>query len=602
MSAPRTPAARMLWIGAAVLVIAQLLLRTYVLARGGFYWDDIAFMGRAADGLGPGMWWTDYDGHLMPGTLLASGLITTLAPLSWPAAAASLLVLQAGASLAMLRALVIIVGRRPIALLPFAFYLFSPLTLSGFAWWAAGLNTLPMQIGLAIAVAETIRYARTRRWQSAALALGAYVIAAFFFEKSLVIPFVAVFVVGLAAAMRGRDVRAALRRALPLWIAYAAVTAVWLGLYLLIAAPRPGDHTLQYTGRALSRSLHSVLAPAAIGGPWSWYRANPGPPILVPNMVVTAVGALVIVGILAVTAWRSPRGVLAWAGAGLYFFAALAPVYWLRSSAVTSLLLPMSLRYFPDFAAVLTLAGGLVATARVVPPEHRRTRFRTPAALRARRRFGAVAVAVAFVLSATVSTARFATVWHDNPTASYLRNLTAGARERAGSTVLDEQVDSRVLSKLSFPNNKLSRILDRYSPRPDFKDYAPEPTLVDRSGRFVDGRVTRVRSVQPGPIPGCGFRVDEYEPVKLAYEGPLNFWDWVVQLNYLASGPGEITIRQDGYGALTTVPVTRGPHTLYVRVPGAGHGLLAQALTQGLIVCVSGGPVGLLVPQSTPGE
>ncbi|GAA4400944.1 hypothetical protein GCM10023147_40070 [Tsukamurella soli] len=585
---------------AAVLIAAQLILRAYVLARGNFYWDDVAFIGRASGPLPDArLWWADYDGHLMPGALLTAGLLTALAPLSWPVAAASLLVLQAVASLAMLRALVVLAGRRLLVLVPFAFYLFSPLTVPAFAWWAAGLNALPMQIGLAVAVAETVRFVRTRSRLAFGLSLAGYVGGLLFFEKALVVPFVAFAAVAVGRAVRARErpVRSTLRRGAPLWGAYAAITALWLVLYAATAHPRPGDHTVWFTGHALSRSLHSVLAPAALGGPWTWYRVNPGPPIVVPSLVVTVIGALAVCGVLVVTAWRSPRALWAWGAAAAYFVVSLAPVYWLRSSALSSLLLPLSLRYFPDFAAVLALAGGLVATARVVPPAQRVRRVRPALAAE---RFAAplaVAVTVGFVVSGSVSTVRFAHIWHANPTATYLANLRAGARVYAGTTVLDDEVDGRIMSKLAYPDNRLSAVLDRVRPRPDFEEYAPEPILVDPSGRFLPGRVTRVRSVQPGPIAGCGFRVDEYRPTVLSYEGRLNFWDWVVQLNYLASGAGRISITQDGIGQTVTVPVQRGPHTLYVRVAGAGYGLRAQAITPGLIVCVSGGPVGLLVPR-----
>ncbi|WP_248490828.1 hypothetical protein [Tsukamurella sp. PLM1] len=76
---------RVLWIGAALLIAAQLLVRGYVLARGSFYWDDVAFIGRASRPLtDPGAWFVDYDGHFMPATLFAAAAITKTAPLSWP--------------------------------------------------------------------------------------------------------------------------------------------------------------------------------------------------------------------------------------------------------------------------------------------------------------------------------------------------------------------------------------------------------------------------------------------------------------------------------------------------------------------------------------
>ena len=42
-----------------------------------------------------------------------------------------------------------------------------------------------------------------------------------------------------------------------------------------------------------------------------------------------------------------------WVAATAYLVLALGPVFWLRSSEFTSILLPQSLRYFPDFGARL---------------------------------------------------------------------------------------------------------------------------------------------------------------------------------------------------------------------------------------------------------
>lgn len=54
----------------------------------------------------------------MPAAFLLSGVITRLAPLVWAGPALSLLVLQLLASLSLLRALHVIVGWRPVLLVP----------------------------------------------------------------------------------------------------------------------------------------------------------------------------------------------------------------------------------------------------------------------------------------------------------------------------------------------------------------------------------------------------------------------------------------------------------------------------------------------------
>ncbi|TWS18865.1 hypothetical protein FK529_12825 [Tsukamurella asaccharolytica] len=597
------PAARrVLWIGAAVLLVAQLAVRGYVLARGNFYWDDVAFIGRAARPLTDlSAWFVDYDGHFMPGTLFAAAAITTVAPLSWPAAAASILLLQLVASVLTLRTLVIVAGRRPVVLVPFVFLLFSPLTLTATAWWAAALNALPLQIGLAVVVAETVRYLRGHR-RSGMYAVAALLLSLLFFEKALVIPFVALATACLLPYVRGhrRPVRTVLRRGLWLWVAFALVVAAWLVLWLAITASRPGNHTAGFTARVLWRSVNAVLAPAAVGGPWTWRRENPGPPLVVTDATLTVVGLVAIAAILAVT-WRvAPRGLAAWGAAAAYFLGASSTVFFLRSSEFTSPLLPLSLRYFADFAWVLTLAAAIVLRCetgryRGHEAESGFSRSISHGFTRDRRLW--VAVVIAFAVSGAVSAVRFVPLWHDNPTGAYLQNLRAGSAAYADREVLDQEVPGDVLARLARPNNRLSRILATQPAHPRFAEHAGEATVVDTQGRFQPGGVTRVRSLPLGPFP-CGTRVDDAAPTTLAYEGPLAFWDWVVEFNYLASSDGVVVLQQQRGATPVRVPVRQGAHTVYARVTGTGDGLVARSETPGLVACVGSGPVGLLVPAS----
>src|ERR1700744_1070391 len=133
-------------LAAVALVVAQLVVRAVLAFRGYFYWDDLILIGRAGTPglLSPSYLFDDHDGHVMPAAFLVAGAITRLAPLNWDGAAISLLVLQLLASMALLRALTVILGWRPVLLIPLTFALFTPLGVPGFAWWAAALNSLPM--------------------------------------------------------------------------------------------------------------------------------------------------------------------------------------------------------------------------------------------------------------------------------------------------------------------------------------------------------------------------------------------------------------------------------------------------------------------------
>ena len=153
------------WVArtAAALIAVQLVIRAVLAFGGYFYWDDLILIGRAGTQglLSPGYLFDDHDGHVMPGAFLVAGGITRLAPLNWIGPAISLVVLQLLASLALLRALHVILGWRPVLLVPLTFALFTPLAVPGFAWWAAALNSLPMLAALAWVCADAILLVRT---------------------------------------------------------------------------------------------------------------------------------------------------------------------------------------------------------------------------------------------------------------------------------------------------------------------------------------------------------------------------------------------------------------------------------------------------------
>src|SRR6516165_5992957 len=163
-------------LAAAALIVVQLGIRAVLAFGGYFYWDDLILVGKAGTHgiLSASYLFDDHDGHVMPGAFLLAGAITRLAPLNWIGPAISLVVLQLVASLALLRALVVILGWRPALLIPLVFALFTPLAIPGYAWWAAALNSLPMLAAMSWVCADAILLIRTGNQRYAATALAAY--------------------------------------------------------------------------------------------------------------------------------------------------------------------------------------------------------------------------------------------------------------------------------------------------------------------------------------------------------------------------------------------------------------------------------------------
>jgi len=581
---------------AAVALIALHLVIRAVLAFGGyFYWDDLILVGRAGTQglLSPGYLFDDHDGHVMPGAFLLAGGITRLAPLNWWGPALSLVVLALVAALALLRALHVILGWRPVLLVPLTFALFTPLAVPGFAWWSAALNSLPMLAAMAWVCADAILLVRTGRRRYALTAALAYLGGLLFFEKSAIIPFAAFTVVALYGYVTGTaTLRDVWRQAVLLWSACAALTVAWIGVYLLVVDQKRWSFDPAMTWDLLARSFTHGIVPGLVGGPWDWQRWAPASPWATPPVVAMVLGWVALAAVLAVSLLRKHRLGPVWLAALGYAVACQVPIYLMRSSRFTALELAQTLRYLPDLVVVLALlaAVGLCAPNRAGSQRLDASGRRTAVLF---------SLAVLFVASAGYSTATFLTSWRDNPTRAYLQNAQAAlARAHATSDapMLDQEVDPLVLQRVAFPENLTSHMFALLPERPEFASATTELRLLDSAGNLVDGQVTWVRSIRIGPDAQCGYLIQPDFPVRMPLDGPLLPADWSVEINYLGNSDGSMTMALSE-GEDVKVPVHPGLNRTYVRLPGAGDAITVSADTAALSVCIASGPVGFVAPR-----
>ena len=580
---------------AVALIALQLAVRAVLAFGGYFYWDDLILVGRAGTHplLSMGYLLDDHDGHVMPGAFLLSGVITRLAPLVWTWPAVSLLVMQLIASLALLRTLRVILGWRPVLLVPLCFALFTPLGVPAFAWWAAALNYLPMAAALAWVCGDAIMLVRTgNQWYSGTGML-AYLGGLLFFEKAAVIPFTAFGVAALLAYARGESapLRTVWRRGRRLWASALVLTALWVALYLRVVNQRRWSRDLSMTWDLLRRSVTHGIVPGLAGGPWQWQRWAPASPWAVPPVAAMVLGWAVLILAVAASMLRKRRVGAVWLTAAGYALACQVPIYLMRSSAFTALELAQTLRYLADLVVVLAIlaAVGFCAPNR---PGHQwldASPARTAAA------FG---VGTAFVASSLFSTATFLHSWQDNPTKPYLQNAVRGlaeAREAKPAPMLDQEVDPLILQRVVGPENLASHMFALLRDRPEFARSTDRLRMLDSSGRVVDALVTWVRRTVPGPRPQCGYFVQPDTPVSMPLDGPLLPADWTAEINYLANGDGSIVLSLP-VGPETKVTVKPGLNRVYVRLSGAGDVITVRATTAALAVCLASGPVGYLAP------
>ena len=582
-------------MAAFALVAAQMVIRGVLAFDGYFYWDDLILVGKAGtEGLlSPSYLFDDHDGHVMPAAFLLAGVITRLAPLVWTGPAISLMMLQLVASLSLLRALYVILGWRPVLLIPLTFALFTPLAVPGFAWWAAALNSLPMLAALAWVCADAILLVRTGNQRYAVTGVLAYLGGLLFFEKAAVIPFVAFAVAALLRHVEGDGsaLRAVWRGAARLWTASLVLTGGWVALYLAVVNQRRWSTDLAMTWDLLSRSVTHGIVPGLAGGPWHWARWAPASPWATPSPMVMALGWLVLLGVLALSLLRKQRIGAVWLIAVGYVAACQVPIYLMRSSRFTALELAQTLRYFPDLVVVLSLLAAIGFTAPNRPSSHRLDA--SP-----RRAVVTVGVAALFLGSSLYSTATFLTSWRDNPAQSYLQNARASlaaAHASSDAPLLDQEVDPFVLQRVAWPENLTSHMFALIRDRPEFDSATTQLRMLDSSGHLVNARVTWVRTIAPGPIPRCGYFAQPDKPARMALDGPLLPADWTVELNYLANSDGSMTLSLSE-GPSQKVPVHPGLNRVYARLPGAGDAITVRANTTALALCLASGPVGFLAP------
>ena len=586
--------ARRVTATATALIAVSLVLRGTLAFGGYFYWDDLVLVGRAGTQnlLSWGYLFDDHDGHVMPGGFLLGGVITRAAPLVWFWPALSLVVLQLLASLALLRALHLIMGRRPVLLIPLIFALFTPLGVPGFAWWAAGLNSLPMLAAMAWVCGDAILLLRTGNQRFAVTGVLVFVGGLLFFEKAAVIPFVAFAVAALINHVQGEPnpICSVWRRGARLWVPTLILTAAWVMVYLVVVDQRRWSSDLSMTWALLRRSFTHGIVPGLVGGPWEWQRWAPASPWATPPTAVMVLGWIALAAVVLVSLLRKRRIVPVWMVALGYAVACQIPIYLMRSSRFTALELAQTLRYLPDLVVVLALlcAVGFCAPNRTTP-----TLDASP-----RRSVAVASLAALFVASSLYSTSTFLSSWRDNPTKSYLQTAAhslAAARGTGSTPMLDQEVDPLILQRMAWPENLASHMFALVRARPDFGVATTQLRMLDMSGRLVDAKVTWVRTIRPGPTPNCGYLVQPDVPVTMALDGPLLPSEWTAELNYLANTDGTMTMALTE-GRETKVPVHPGLNRVYVRLGGAGESVTVRAETAALSVCLASGPVGYLAP------
>jgi hypothetical protein len=512
-----------------------------------------------------------YIGHIMPGGMYLSWLADAIAPYDFRVTATMLLVLQAGASIALLWMLVRVFGVRPGILPPLALYLFAVITTPIAIWWAAGVNQLPWHIALFAGLGTHATYLRTRQLRYALMTVAWSAFGLLFFEKTILL-YGAVAFLSLAYFATGTLGVRAVHVLRTYWrgvLVYAAALGAYLVVYIATALDfGAGAAASGSLGRVAWNMVGHGYVTALAGGPLRWQyldqAAFPDPGSAVRWASVVAIGLVV---------WEIRRARTRSLRAWLLPLAFLVVNIVLVTAGRTTYLgtiVSFDYRYQGEMAAVTAIALALAVLpvrGAVEPVEVRR-----PSELLDHPRRVLVAVVVPVTL-ALVSSTLFVRHWqtHD-PGQTYFDNLLGTLTASQQPVVLDDTtVPEVVMGAYSYPDNRLSRLLTANEEHTSFPDAAIDgvATVTD-DGHVVPAVIRPLEQAPPGPDEECGYRVaDGSRTIELVPTGippgPDVRWNarsWV-RIGYLSSGTSSVTVEVGDETISATI--VGGLHALFVR-------------------------------------
>jgi hypothetical protein len=590
-------------IAAALLILAQLAFRAWAAFGGFFFVDDFKFLSYSRHPISLDLLMTPHDGKLMPGGLLVAWFVAHAGPFAWPAAAISLIVMQALASVSAWIMLRTLFGDRWAILPLLGLYLFAPITLTAFMWWAAAINLIPMQIAMFLAVATHVKYLSTGRVRWAILTALSIMLAMAFYQKSLLIYPVIVLITIAYFAHGGvfRRPMNALRRWWPAWVLHGVLLAAYLA-YTTAKVPSPvsANSAIDYPG-IIGSLVFKTFMTTIVGGPWRWsdFPVPPAvqvdPPLAVIVLSTLLIGATVGYALLMrsftwpawvlVASYVVIDGVLLSSGRGLTVGVLAAP----------------EPRYVSDAAPVVVLALGLAFLP--LRSEHATSSAprATPLLTAALPRSAAIAIGLVVAVGCAVSSTQYVGLWHDDFAArTFVDNVSAAERRTGDVVILDAEVPPEVLLPGLYPYTLPSRFFNG-SAHVQARKSGTNLDVLDAQGIphipvINDGVATAA------PESGSCGALYSTDPGQHELQRPYGmsvtlsgaadrFATWMA-ISYLASGDGEVAVRT---GTITTViPLLRGPNTFFMRPPDDFRTVAFVDLSANTTLCVSSVKVGHL--------
>ncbi|NBE95412.1 hypothetical protein FE391_39510 [Nonomuraea sp. KC401] len=577
-------------LAAGIAMIAVQLIWKFALVRRTYFrQDDFHFIAR---GLEQGMSW-DYlmrvdFGHLMPGPFAIHWVMGRLGVYNDLLAHTVTIGLLAAAGLALLRLLHVLFGARPAILVPLAFYLLTPMTLSALSWWAVVVETLPFQVALPMALGSHVLYVRSGRFRHAVSAAAWTVLAMAFFVKA---PFILLLAFVLTLGWFPRADRR------PAWLLYLTLIAIYAAIFfqrlsasvtLTNDAVRPALPD-PATAAGFTWQLLTSLVSTALGGPWAWQPIGDDYAIAATPQALVWAGLAVAVAVVAASVRYRRTAWLAWLTLLAYFLLAdVVPVAIGRIVQLGPDLGGLELRYVSSTASVLALVIGLA----FLPLRGEERPWLRPLP---RLRHAWIPLGALIAAGSLWSAAAYARLPLGDQVRSYVETARlALKRVPSGSVILDTHVPGKVAHAMFFYDYaRVSKLLGPLAAQPvtwtrRLTGPVPRPLAFDGQGRLRPVVISGVRIPQRD---GCT-RISGKE-TRLRLPAPVRAGEWTVQVGYLNPKSAELSVRLgDGTAA---VRAGSGFGWTFAPVRGGGGEVRLRTLDGGT-ACVGEIRIGVPVP------
>jgi hypothetical protein len=591
------------------LIAAQLVWKAAVLGHFFFWQDDFVFFDRSLDN---NLTWQllmkPEGGHLDPGPYAFSWVLARISLYNWALVSVVLLLLLAGACLALLRLLRTLFGTRSAILIPLTIYLLCPLTVPVLVWWSTAIESVPLQLAMFMAADAHIRYLRGGRPRHAVIAAAWLSGGLLFSEKGMIlVPLL--FALTCAYFVDGRWPRSclqALTRYWRVWLLYVSILAGYaVVLVIQLTAPggAPGARGAPQDVAGFAFALvKDTFVPGALGGPWQWFpqqiEAFSVPPAPLDWLALIA-GAAVI----AASIWFRKYAWRAWAIlAGWLVLADMVPIIVGRLTFTNHSFLAflgLDTHYVADAVGVLAICVGLAFWPVAGRPDMRRVR-------RAQVVSGqAVPVATGLVfgmvlLGSVWSVQSYVNVTSSAPGRAYLANARqALAAVPRGTPVVDQYASSDVvaailLARYGYEDEVLGHMAPgriRWTRQPD--GTIPDLKVFGPDGRLWPAAVVGVASqlipkdMGCWPVRGQSIRVP-LDSVARVTNGP-----WTLRMSYVSSTAQQVLVYFGGRWA--PLALDKGLDTAYLPVQGSGDEVIVATPGSTGMLCVGNVAVGVLL-------